>query len=59
MIKLVREVNPLNVYARPPTQDEFKIIQQLYKLDKKGTDADKENFLEMAKTSVHANYFMH
>ena len=59
MIKLVRDVNPLNVYARPPTQDEFKFIQQLYKLDRKGTDEDKANHLEMSKTDVHANYFMH
>jgi len=49
----------LNVYSRPPSQDEFKIIQDLYKLDKEGTDAVKANYVEMSMTDVHANYFMH
>ena len=59
MIQLVKDVNPLNVYARPPTQTEFELIQKLYKLESQGTPEEKANYLEMSKTDVHANYFMH
>jgi acyl-CoA hydrolase len=31
----------------------------LYKLESQGTPEEKANYLEMSKTDVHANYFMH
>ena len=58
-IALVKDVNPLDVYARPPSQTEFQLIQSLYKLEQTGTDTEKAGYIDMSATEVHSNYFMH
>lgn len=58
-IALVKDVNPVDVYSRPPSQSEFQLIQSLYKLEQTGTNAEKAAYIDMEATEVHSNYFMH